>query len=273
MQTFTFDNGDEMHLIGLGTWKSSEGEVYRAVQEAIRVGYRHIDCAFNYGNEAEIGQAIADLIETGEIKREELWITSKLWNDSHRKEHVLPAIQNTMKDLQLDYLDLYLVHWPVSGKYKETWQAMEKLYNNGRIRAIGVSNFQIHHLKDLMKDAAVFPMVNQVEFHPLLTQKSLFQFCRENAIQMVAWSPLMQGNLQNPILEKLAGKYGKTPAQIVLRWDLQHRVVTIPKSVNPKRIEENSQIFDFILEEEDMQLIDAMNQNHRFGPDPDNIDF
>jgi methylglyoxal/glyoxal reductase len=171
-------------------------------------------------------------------------------------------------------LDLYLIHWPVAGKYKEAWRALETLYEEGRVRAIGVSNFQVHHLEDLMKDAEIKPMVNQVEYHPCLTQKEVQAFCREQGIQLEAWSPLMQGQLiDNEVLAGIAAKYNKSVAQIILRWDLQNGVVTIPKSTKEHRIIENSQVFDFDLSQEDMQLIDNLNQNHRVGPDPDNFDF
>jgi diketogulonate reductase-like aldo/keto reductase len=179
-----------------------------------------------------------------------------------------------MKKLGLEYLDLYLIHWPVAGKYKDTWRALEKLYKDGRVRAIGVSNFHVHHLQDLLATCEIKPMLNQVEFHPYLTQKELLAFCREQGIQMEAWSPLMQGEVVNePVITAMVEKYGKSPAQIVLRYDLQHGVVTIPKSVKEHRIIENSQVFDFELAQEDMDALDELNQNKRFGPDPDNFDF
>ncbi|KPC98956.1 putative oxidoreductase YtbE [Geobacillus sp. BCO2] len=169
---------------------------------------------------------------------------------------------------------MYLVHWPVKGKYKETYKALEKLYKDGYVRAIGVSNFQIHHLQDVMADCEIKPMVNQVEYHPRLTQKELLTFCRENGIQLEAWSPLMRGEiLSEPTIVDIGRKYGKTPAQVVLRWDLQHGVVTIPKSVTPARIKENADIFDFSLTDEEMKQIDALNLNKRVGPDPDNFNF
>jgi diketogulonate reductase-like aldo/keto reductase len=174
----------------------------------------------------------------------------------------------------LEYLDLYLVHWPVKGKYVDTWKALEKLYADGKVRAIGVSNFHIHHLQDILDVAEVKPMVNQVEYHPKLSQVELLNFCKENGIQMEAWSPLMQGELlQNEVLMELAEKYNKSVAQIILRWDLQNGVVTIPKSVKEHRIKENADIFDFEITDEDMQKIHALNENKRVGPDPDNFDF
>jgi methylglyoxal/glyoxal reductase len=263
-------NGVKMPWMGLGVWRIQEGdEVISSVKHAIQTGYRSIDTAAVYGNEEGVGRAIK---ESG-VSREELFITTKVWNTDQGFESTLRAFEESRKKLGLEYIDLYLIHWPVKGKYKDTWKALEKLYKDGRVRAIGVSNFQIHHLKDVMEDSEVVPMVNQVEFHPLLTQKELLAFCREHRIQLEAWSPLMQGNLDLPLLKELAEKYGKTPAQIVLRWDLQHEVVTIPKSVTPRRIEENANVFDFELTVEDMERIDALNQNKRFGSDPDNFNF
>jgi diketogulonate reductase-like aldo/keto reductase len=179
-----------------------------------------------------------------------------------------------LNKLGLAYLDLYLIHWPVQGKYKEAWRALETLYKEGRVKAIGVSNFQIHHLEDLMRDAEIKPMVDQVEFHPRLTQEELRSFCRENGIRVEAWSPLMQGRLlDNPVLMEIAAQYGKSVAQVILRWDLQHGVITIPKSTKEQRIVENASVFDFELTQEDMSRIDGLNQNLRVGPDPDNFDF
>ncbi|MBO8163492.1 MAG: aldo/keto reductase [Brevibacillus sp.] len=263
-------NGVKMPWLGLGVWKAKEGdEVKKAVRWALETGYRSIDTAAIYGNESGVGEAIR---ESG-IPRDQLFITTKVWNADQGYETTLKAFEESRKRLGLEYLDLYLVHWPVKGKYKETWKALEKLYKDGYVRAIGVSNFQIHHLQDLMADSEQVPVVNQVEYHPLLTQQPLLSFCREHRIQLEAWSPLMQGNLDQPLLDRLADKYGKTPAQIVLRWDLQNEVVTIPKSVTEQRIRENADIFDFTLSDEDMAQISALNQNKRFGPDPDNFDF
>ncbi|MGA9174946.1 MAG: aldo/keto reductase [Thermoactinomyces sp.] len=269
--TTVLANGVKMPWLGLGVWKAKEGsEVENAVKEAIRVGYRSIDTAAVYKNEEGVGKAIK---ESG-VAREDLFITTKVWNSDQGYESTLQAFETSRKKLGLEYVDLYLVHWPVQGKYKETWKAMEKLYKEGLVRAIGVSNFKIHHLKDLLADCEVKPMVNQVEFHPYLTQKDLLAFCKEQQIQLEAWSPLMQGEVVNvPEIKELAEKYGKTPAQIVLRWDLQHGVVTIPKSVKAHRIKENADLFDFELTAEDMAKLDGLNKDHRFGPDPDNIDF
>ncbi|MBX5436560.1 MAG: aldo/keto reductase, partial [Alicyclobacillaceae bacterium] len=173
-----------------------------------------------------------------------------------------------------EYVDLYLIHWPVKGKYRETWRALEKLYRDGWVRAIGVSNFQIHHLEDLMRDCEIVPMVNQVECHPRLTQPELLSFCRTHRIQMEAWSPLMRGQVAEiPEIVDIARRHGKTPAQVVLRWDLEREIVTIPKSARPERIRENANVFDFRLSEEELRTIDGLNQNLRIGPDPDNFDF
>ncbi|AMQ19683.1 aldo/keto reductase [Geobacillus sp. JS12] len=264
-------NGVKMPWVGLGVYKVKEGdEVKSAVRTALEVGYRHVDTAAFYENEEGVGQAIR---ESG-IPREQVFVTTKVWNTDQGYETTLKAFDKSLKKLGFDYVDLYLVHWPVKGKYKETYKALEKLYKDGYVRAIGVSNFQIHHLQDVMADCEIKPMVNQVEYHPRLTQKELLTFCRENGIQLEAWSPLMRGEiLSEPTIVDIGRKYGKTPAQVVLRWDLQHGVVTIPKSVTPARIKENADIFDFSLTDEEMKQIDALNLNKRVGPDPDNFNF
>jgi methylglyoxal/glyoxal reductase len=269
--TVKLANGVEMPRLGLGVWKAKDGEeVQNAVKAAIQTGYRLIDTAAVYKNEEGVGKAIK---ESG-VSREDLFITTKVWNDDQGYESTLQAFEESRKKLGLEYIDLYLIHWPVKGKYKETWKALEKLYEDGLVKAIGVSNFQVHHLKDLLADAKVKPVVNQVEFHPYLTQKELLAYCNEENIQLEAWSPLMQGEVVRvDVIKELAEKYGKTPAQIVLRWDLQHGVVTIPKSVKEHRIRENADVFDFELSQEDMDKLDALNKNHRFGPDPDNFNF
>ncbi|AKM17865.1 Glyoxal reductase [[Flavobacterium] thermophilum] len=267
----TLHNGVKMPWVGLGVYKVKEGEEVRsAVRTALEIGYRHVDTAAFYENEEGVGQAIR---ESG-IPREQVFVTTKVWNTDQGYETTLKAFDKSLKKLGFDYVDLYLVHWPVKGKYKETYKALEKLYKDGYVRAIGVSNFQIHHLQDVLADCEIKPMVNQVEYHPRLTQKELQAFCRENGIQLEAWSPLMRGEiLTEPTIVEIGKKYGKTPAQVVLRWDLQHGVVTIPKSVTPARIKENADIFDFSLTDEEMKQIDALNLNKRVGPDPDNFDF
>ncbi|WP_435925420.1 aldo/keto reductase [Paenibacillus sp. DYY-L-2] len=273
--TVTLHNGVQMPGFGLGVFKVEEGqELVNAVKAAIRHGYRSIDTAAVYENEAGVGTAIREALEESLVKREELFVTSKLWNADQGYDSALAAFEATMEKLGLDYLDLYLIHWPVKGKYKDSWRALETLYRDGRVKAIGVSNFQIHHLKDVMEGAEIKPMVNQVEFHPRLTQKDLLLYCREQGIQLEAWSPLMQGELLNePLLQEIGAKYGKTVAQVILRWDLQHGVVTIPKSTKEARIIENASIFDFSLSEEDMNRIDGLNEDRRVGPDPDNFNF
>ncbi|WP_334072420.1 MULTISPECIES: aldo/keto reductase [Paenibacillus] len=273
--TVTLHNGVKMPGFGLGVFKVEEGqELIAAVKAAIRHGYRSIDTAAVYQNEAGVGTAIREALEESLVKREELFVTSKLWNADQGYDSALAAFDATMDKLGLDYLDLYLIHWPVKGKYKESWRALETLYREGRVKAIGVSNFQIHHLQDVLEGAEIKPMVNQVEFHPRLTQKELLQFCREQGIQLEAWSPLMQGELLNdPVLQEIGAKYGKSVAQVILRWDLQHGVITIPKSTKEARIIENASIYDFSLSEEDMNRIDGMNEDRRVGPDPDNFNF
>ncbi|MEK5145810.1 aldo/keto reductase [Psychrobacillus sp. FSL K6-4615] len=271
----TLHNGVEMPLLGLGVFRVEDGqELIDAVKIAIKNGYRSIDTAAIYGNEVGVGQGIRKGIEEGNIAREDLFITSKVWNSELGYEETIAAYEESLTKLGLEYLDLYLIHWPVEGKYKAAWKALETLYKEGHVKAIGVSNFQIHHLEDLMKDAEINPMINQVEYHPRLTQKELHNFCREHQIQLEAWSPLMAGQLlDNEELQEIASKYGKSVAQIIVRWDLQNNVITIPKSTKEQRIIENANVFDFKLTKEDMKQIDLLNKNHRVGPDPDNFDF
>jgi len=270
--TTVLGNGVRMPWLGLGVWKVTEGqEVEHAVRTAIETGYRSIDTAAVYGNEEGVGRAIRD----SGVPRDELFVTTKVWNADQGYDSTLAAYEQSLGKLGLDYVDLYLIHWPVKGKYKDTWKALEHLYEQGRVRAIGVSNFHVHHLDDLLQDAVVKPMVNQVEYHPRLSQRPLLAYCQKNGIQMEAWSPLMQGKelISHELLVGLGQKYGKSPAQIILRWDLQNGVVTIPKSVTPSRIRENADIFDFQLSAEDMALIDGLNLDTRVGADPDNFNF
>jgi len=254
--------------LGYGTYKAHGDGLIEGVKYALSIGYRLIDTAEMYENEEEIGKAI----KQSEIPRDEIFITSKVWNTNQGFESTLRSFENSLRRLGTDYLDLYLIHWPVSGKYIESWKALEKLYKEGRIRAIGVSNFLIHHLQDIINNCEITPMVNQVEFHPYLLQRDLLDFCQRNKIQLEAWSPLMRGRVLNiPQIVDIAKKYKKTPAQIVLRWDLQHEVVTIPKSVHKERIKENAEIFDFELTEEEMKIIDNLDQSKRFGANPDDF--
>lgn len=266
----TLHDGIKMPWLGLGVYKTKEGEeVIQSVKSAIAAGYRSVDTAAVYGNEQGVGQAIR---ECG-VPREELFITTKVWNEDQGYETTLKAFETSRKKLGLDVIDLYLIHWPGKDKYKETWKALIHLQKEGLVRSIGVSNFQIRHLRDIIEDTGVVPVVNQVELHPLNSQKELLQYAREHNIVLEAWSPLMQGNLDQPVLAKIAEKYGKSVAQIVLRWDLQNGVIVIPKSVKEHRIRENANIFDFELSAEDMAAIDELNENRRFGSNPDEVLF
>lgn len=273
--TTTLHNGVKMPWFGIGVFKVEEGpELVNAVKTAIKHGYRSVDTAAIYENEEGVGKGIQEGLKEAGISREELFVTSKVWNADLGYESTIAAYETSLKKLGLEYLDLYLIHWPVEGKYKDAWRALETLYKEGRVKAIGVSNFQIHHLEELMKDAEIKPMINQVEYHPRLTQKELKAFCQDNGIQLEAWSPLMQGQLlDNEVLQEIANKHNKSVAQIILRWDLQKGVVTIPKSTKEHRIIENANVFDFELTTEEMEIIDGLNQNLRVGPDPDNFDF
>lgn len=269
------NNGIEMPVIGLGVFQVENGQiVIDSVKAAIRNGYRSIDTAAIYQNEEGVGQGIKEALEENGISREELFITSKVWNADLGYQSTLDAFESSLKKLGLNYLDLYLIHWPVEGKTVDTWRALETLYKSGKVKAIGMSNFQIHHLKEIIENAEIMPMVNQIELHPLLSQVELRRFLKENSIQVEAWAPLMQGQLfENETLSAIAKTYNKSIAQVVLRWHLQNGVVIIPKSTKEHRIQENANIFDFELSIEEMQQIDSLNQNHRVGPDPDNFDF
>lgn len=264
-----------MPWFGIGVFKVKEGaELVNAVKTALVHGYRSVDTAAIYGNEEGVGEGIRQGLQEAGLKREDIFVTSKVWNADLGYEETLKAFDTSLEKLGLDYLDLYLIHWPVEGKYIDAWRALETLYRDGRIKAIGVSNFQIHHLKHLMKETETKPMINQVEYHPRLTQKELLAFCTEQGIQLEAWSPLMQGQLlDHPVLQEIAEEYGKSAAQVILRWDLQNGVITIPKSTKKHRIEENANVFEFELSADDMKRIDDLNENLRVGPDPDNFDF
>lgn len=265
------NNGLKMPWLGFGVFQVNEGEeVENSVKWALEAGYRSIDTAAIYRNERGVGNAMR---QSG-IPREEIFLTTKVWNDDQRAKRTLEAFDESLERLGTDYVDLYLIHWPVKGCYQETWKAMEEIYHSGRAKAIGVSNFLVHHLQDILEDSDIVPAVNQVEFHPFLVQPELLNFCKEHQIQLEAWSPLIRGEIVSvPEAQKLAEKYQKTPAQIALRWDLQHEVVTIPRSIHRNRIEENAQIFDFELSDEDMALLDALDAGRRIGPDPDNFNF
>jgi diketogulonate reductase-like aldo/keto reductase len=265
------NNGVAMPWLGFGVWRVEEGnQVISSVKSAIAAGYRSIDTAAVYGNEAGVGQAIQ---ESG-IDRKELFITTKVWNTDQGYESTLKAFEESRRKLGLEYVDLYLIHWPGKDKFNDTWKALTKLYQDGLTRAIGVSNFHVHHLESLLANSDIVPAVNQVEFHPRLAQKPLRAFCKEKGIQLEAWSPQAQGQLlDDPTLVEIAAKYGRSVSQIILRWDIQHGVVTIPKSVHEHRIIENANIFDFELKDEDMAAIDALNKDQRVGSDPDTFLF
>ncbi|MCM3693245.1 aldo/keto reductase [Neobacillus niacini] len=269
--TTTLHNGVKMPWLGLGVFKVEDGaEVVNSVKSALEVGYRSIDTAAIYRNEEGVGKALAE----SNVPREELFITTKIWNADHGYEAALAAFDVCLEKLGLDYLDLLLIHWPLpsQGKYVETWKALEKLYKDGRVRAIGVSNFKVHHLEEIIANCEIIPMVNQVEYHPRFNQRELHEFCKKHGIQLEAWSPLMQGGLlEEPTLVEIAEKYNKSTAQVIIRWDIQTGVVTIPKSVKAHRIAENADIFDFELSQEDMDKINALNQDQRMFADPDDF--
>lgn len=269
--TYELHNGVEMPYFGLGTYKAdNDQEVIDAVNYALKIGYRHIDTAAAYKNEEGVGKAVAQ----SDVAREAIFVTTKVWNSDQGYETTLKAFEASLDRLDLEYLDLYLVHWPVNGKYKDTWRALEKLYTEKRVRAIGVSNFLQHHLEDLLQTAEIVPMVNQMEFNPYLVQQGLLDFCNSKKIQYEAWSPFMQGDLFDlNLTDKLEKKYNKSAAQIVLRWNLQKGVITIPKSVHEKRIKANADIFDFELSKEDVAYLDSFDRGERSGPDPDNFNF
>ena len=264
-------NGIKMPYLGLGVFLAKDGEeVKRAMKVAFDNGYRHFDTAAIYKNEVGVGAAVK---ESG-LPRKDIFVTSKVWNADQGFENTLKAYDASLQKLDMDYLDLYLIHWPVDGKFVDTWRALEKIYTEGRVKAIGVSNFNQHHLEALLQVSEIIPMVNQMEFHPRLVNQDLHDFCQLHHIQYEAWSPLMRGKIFDiNRLTQLAEKYGKSAAQLVLRWNLQKGVVTIPKSVHEERIISNAHIFDFEISTEDMAVIDALDTHERIGPDPDNFSF
>ncbi len=267
----TLNNGVRMPWFGFGVFKmENSSEVENAVRWALEAGYRSIDTATIYGNEEGVGRAIR---QSG-VARQDIFLTTKLWNADQRAGKPLEAFEESLEHLDSDYVDLYLIHWPVKDYYKKTWDALQDIYQSGRAKAIGVSNFMVDHLRDVLQDSDVVPAVNQVEFHPYLLQPALLNFCKEHQIQLEAWSPLMKGEVFSvPEIKDLAEKYHKTPVQIVLRWDIQHGVVTIPKSSRQDRIIANAQLFDFELSDGDMALLDTLDRGQRIGPDPNNFNF
>ena len=280
--------------LGLGTWKSARGEIGPAVTAAIKTGYRHFDCAPVYNNEKEIGAALAAACKSGKVRREQLWVTSKLWNNAHAAKHVRPALERTLKNLQLDHLDLYLIHWPVSFRADitfpkrpdgfiapeklpiiETWRAMEKMVKKGLCRYIGVCNFSIRRLTALQNVAVIQPYSNQIELHPFLQQQKMLMFCRQNSIRLTAYSPLGSGKspaspegtpslLSHPLIATLANKYQATPAQVLLAWGLKRQTIVIPKSIDPIRLKENFQALQLILDDADMQTLCQIDLGYRF---------
>lgn len=264
------NNGIKLPSIGIGTYKTgSDEETSEIVKYALEAGYRHIDAASFYGNEVGVGRGIKE----SNVKREDIFLVTKLWNDDHGYDKTMEAFNKSLERLQVDYLDLYLIHWPTELN-AETWRAFEELYESGKVKAIGVCNFKSGHLEELKKSAKIMPMVNQVEVHPFNTRKKLLEYCKSNNIQMVAWSPISRGRiLTNELLMSLSEKYNKTITQIVLRWHLQNGIVPIPKSSNEARVKENFEVFDFQISKDDMMLIDLLNEDKSVTAGPDNTTF
>jgi len=274
--TLTLNHGKKaMPWLGLGVFQVEDGETVAAsVEEAIAQGYHHIDTAAVYENEEGVGEGIRRGMERAGVTRDELFITSKLWNADQGYERAFQAYRESVTRLGLDQLDLYLIHWPVEGKFRESWRALEELYKNDQVGAIGVSNFQIHHLETLMQTAEIIPAINQVERHPRLVQADLYSYLMKKNIQPVAWAPLMQGGIfDEPVLKNIADSLGQSIAQVVLKWHLQTGWATIPKSVKGDRIRENADLYDFELNEAHLKAINELDQHQRVGPDPDHFDF
>lgn len=272
MQYIDFHNGNTMPQLGLGVFRvENDNTAKDAVKHAIINGYRSIDAALVYGNEEMVGRGIQEGMAAADIQREDLFITSKLWFDSFGKDNVEQGYQTSIDNLGLDYLDLYLIHWPGTDESVmiETWKGMEALYESGKVKNIGVSNFNIEHLEVLKSQTSIKPVINQVEFHPYFTQQELRTYLDTESIYMESWSPLMNAEiLTDETINTIAEEIGKSPAQVVIRWNIEHGVVTIPKSITPHRIEENINIFDFSLTANQMERIDALNENKRIGPNP-----
>jgi alcohol dehydrogenase (NADP+) len=296
MKTIQFENGDQMPIFGLGTWKSTPGEVYTAVKDALRLGYRHIDCASLYGNEAEVGQALTESINEGIVSRDQLWLTSKLWNNAHAPENVQLSLEKTLSDLQIESIDLYLIHWPVVLREEvlfhesaidlialdtlpisKTWQTLEAMVDKGLCRHIGVSNFSIVKLRKLLETARLMPEMNQIELHPYLQQPTMLEFCSSNSIHITAYAPLgsadrpsrlkVEGEpvlLENPTISRIAEHHNVTPAQVLISWAIHRQTVVIPKSVNSERLRQNLNAGEVSLTQEDMQEIAGLDRNRRY---------
>ena len=296
MSVLTFLNGDTMPILGLGTFQAKPGVIHDVVVKAVELGYRHLDCAHIYGNEKEIGKALEYCISKKLVSRNDLWITSKLWNDSHRKEHVRPAVERTLEDLRLEYLDLYLVHWPIAFRHgvrgpksatdfvslneiplSETWAAMQVIHGDGLARHIGISNFSVSDIDNLIASADIKPEMNQVELHPYLAQKELTGHCHKHHIHVTAYSsfgskarPDTRDNedvpllLEHPAVRDIALRRGMTPAQVLLAWTIRHGISVIPKSVNPSRLEQNLRTLDFTMQQQDMRTLDQLDNRTRF---------
>ena len=263
-------NGVKMPSIGFGTYKLIDKvETINCIKEAIKIGYRQIDAAYFYKNEDIVGRGIK---ESG-IQREEIFLVSKLWNDEHGYENVMKAFNRSLKNLGVDYLDLYLIHWP-NKLNSDTWRAFEELYMQGKVKTIGVCNFKQGHLEELKKTAKIMPMVNQIEIHPGRSQKDMVKYCKENNIQLVAWGPIMRGKIfEIPLLNELAKKYNKKEAQITLKWHIQNGIIPIPKSSNIERIKANFNIFDFQISNEDIEKIDLLNRDENISGVPENTTY
>ena len=296
MKTLEFANGDQMPIIGLGTWKSTSSDIYEVVNDALRFGYRHIDCAAIYGNEKGVGQALTNSFNAGAVKRDEVWITSKLWNNAHAPEDVQPTLEKTLSDLNLEYLDLYLMHWPIAYKkhvqyhtsaedfipidelpISDTWKEMEKMVGKGLCKHIGVSNFSIKKLDALLKTAKIKPEMNQIELHPYLQQPAMVEFCKSNSIYLTGYAPLGSSDrparlkvdnepvvLSDPVILEIAGRNGITPAQVLLSWAVHRGTSVIPKSVKKERLKENLDAAQLSLSEQDLLDIIALDKHRRY---------